>query len=316
MSNNLVKQLEDDGIAQLPRLLSSEQLGSMQTAFETRLRRMRWNDFEGYTKTESYRHMVNDVLTLAQGFVDLALHPTVKETIHAYVGDAFALVEAKGWKSLPVSKDFHGWHGDAWYDQERIQDHIPREVKLAVYLTDVKSGAFQYIKRTHGRQHPRPVRPHEAADHPLDSVVEMTGPAGTAFLFDTSGIHRQAVPILERRHAVFYNYHDPGVPLQREDVEYYRYHPLLLNAAFLGDMTDEDRRILGFGDQRNFHPAFDRKPKHTVFQAVFGLAYDVKLHTDALGERIASRLKRLTGHRPAPPRPEASPAPEHVTAGK
>jgi hypothetical protein len=287
----------------------------MQTAFEARLRRVRWNDFEGYTKTEFYRHMVNDVLTLAQGFVDLALHPIVKETLNAYIGVSFALAEAKGWKSLPVRKDFHGWHGDAWYDQEQVRDHIPREVKLAVYLTDVKSGAFQYIRGTHGRQPPRPVRAHEAAAHPEDSVVSMTGPAGTAFLFDTSGIHRQSVPILERRHAVFYNYHDPAVPLQPEDVEYYRYHPLLLNAAFLGDLTDEDRRILGFGDRRNFRPAFDREPKHTALQSAFRIAYDVKLHGDAIGGRIASRLRRLAGRRPAAPRLEPRPAPEHVGAG-
>ncbi len=316
MSDTLVKQLEEDGIAPLPRLLSSEQLSSMQTAFEARLRRVRWNDFEGYTKTEFYRHMVNDVLTLAQGFVDLALHPIVKETLNDYLGDSFALVEAKGWKSLPVRKDFHGWHGDAWYDQEQIRDHIPREVKMAVYLTDVKTGAFQYIKGTHGRQHPRPVRAHEVEAYPKDSLVEMTGPAGTAFLFDTSGIHRQAVPILERRHAVFYNYHDPGVPLQREDVEYYRYHPLLLNAAFLGNLTDEDHRILGFGDQRNFHPAFDRAPKHTALQSVFRVAFDVKLHCDTIGGRITSGLRRLTGRRPAPPQRETRPMPETVTAGK
>jgi hypothetical protein len=314
MSKPLIKQLEDDGVVLLPRLLSSEQLNSMQTAFETRLRRVRWNDFEGYTKTEPYRDMVNDVLALAQGFVDLALHPTVKEILHAYIGDTFALVEAKGWRSLPVQKDFHGWHGDAWYDQEQVRDTIPREVKLAVYLTDVKSGAFQYIKGSHGRQHPRMVRPHEVATFPRNAMVEMTGPAGTAFLFDTSGIHRQAVPILEHRHAVFYNYHDPAIPLQREDVEYYRYHPLLLNAAFLGNLSDEDSRILGFGDQRNFRPAFDRQPRHTALQAAFRIAYGVKLRTDAIGTRVTSRLRKLTGSRPkAVPQPEPRPVPENVT---
>jgi hypothetical protein len=39
---------------------------------------------------------------------------------------------------------------------------------------------------------------------------------GTAFLFETSGIHGQSWPILEPRHAVFYNYHDPSIPLQEE----------------------------------------------------------------------------------------------------
>src|SRR5205807_1681447 len=181
-----------------------------------RLRRLRWNDFDGYEKTELYRHMVQDVLTLDQGFVDAALHPRVKEALGEYIGPGFELVEAKGWKSLPTRRDFHGWHGDAWYDQSRRTD-IPREVKLGAYLSDVKSGAFNYVKGSHGRQAPRGVKNDELRDVPADRVVEVTGRAGTAFLFDTSGIHRQSVPILEERLAVFYNYHDPAVPLQPED---------------------------------------------------------------------------------------------------
>src|SRR5262245_29170750 len=68
---------------------------------------------------------------------------------------------------------------------------------------------------THCRQHPRPVKSTEVKDVPGSRVVEALGPAGTAFMFDTSGI--QGVPMLEERHAVFLNYHDPDVPLQRED---------------------------------------------------------------------------------------------------
>ena len=74
--------------------------------------------------------------------------------------------------------------------------------------------------------------------------------------FDTSGIHRQGVPMLEARQALFYNYHhDPSVPLQPDDVKYYRYHPLLLNAAFLGNLSAEDMGIFGFGNKANYPPA-------------------------------------------------------------
>ena len=228
----LFAELDTNGIVVLPNLLSAEQLRGMQRAFESKLRRLRWNNFDGYQKTETYRHMVEDVLLLDQGFVDLALHPLVKQILTRYLGDKYELNEAKGWKSLPTRRDFHGWHGDAWYDQTTSE--IPREVKLAFYLTDVRSGAFNYIKGTHRQQHPRPVRNHEVADVPASQIVEVMGSAGSAFLFDTSGTHRQGVPMLEPRRAVFYNYHDPDVPLQKEDIDYYRYHPLLLNAAFLG----------------------------------------------------------------------------------
>jgi len=123
--------------------------------------------------------------------------------------------------------------------------------------------------------------------------VEVTGPAGTAFLFDTSGIHGQSCPILKPRSAVFYNYHDPSVPIQREDLEYYRYHPLLLNAAFLGDLSREDQKILVFGNKNHYIHAFERKPKHAAFQSFHQSAYDIKIMAGDFGYRLTSRLGRL-----------------------
>ncbi|MFQ5850247.1 MAG: phytanoyl-CoA dioxygenase family protein [Candidatus Binatia bacterium] len=293
MMSHLTRELEENGIALLPDLLTQDQLRGMQRAFEVRLRRVRWNDFDGYEKTEPYRHMVQDVLTLDQSFVDTALHPMVKQALREYLGDRFQLVEAKGWKSLPVKRDFHGWHGDGWYDQAVVR-HIPREVKLGIYVTDVKSGAFNYIKGTHRKQAPRPVRHDELKDVPRSTFVEVTGPAGLAFLFDTSGIHRQGVPILEERQAVFFNYHDPDVPIQREDLDYYRYHPLLLNAAFLGNLSQEDQRILGFGNKTSYIHAFERRPKHSTLQTAFRVIFDAKLRTSSLERRVLARLRRTS----------------------
>jgi len=111
----LAAELDRNGIVVLSGLLSAEQLGSMQRAFAGRLRSLRWNNVEGYQKTERFRQMVEDVLQLDQGFVDLALHPIVKQILTGYLGNSYELTEAKGWKSLPTKRDFHGWHGDAWY---------------------------------------------------------------------------------------------------------------------------------------------------------------------------------------------------------
>jgi len=290
----LIEELESNGIVALPRLFNSEELASMRRAFESKLRRLRWNNFDGYQKTEPYRHMVEDVLLLDQGFVDLALHPLVKQILNRYLGDNFELNEAKGWKSLPTKRDFHGWHGDAWYDQTSAE--IPREVKLAFYLTDVRSGAFNYIKGTHRQQHPRPVRNNEVENVAASQILEVMGPAGSAFLFDTSGTHRQGVPMLEVRRAVFYNYNEPAVPLQEEDIKYYRYHPLLLNAAFLGNLSAEDQRILGFGNKTNYQHAFERTPKHIILQGAFRSALEIAIRANALRERVMARLKRLGGN--------------------
>ena len=290
-SNQLASKLENDGVVLLPQLLPSSTLRAMQAAFDTRLQTLRWNNFDGYQKTEPYRHMVEDVLLLEQGFVDLVLHPLVKGVLNEYLGHQYELTEAKGWKSLPTKRDFHGWHGDAWYDQS-LTIEIPREVKLAIYLSDVRSGGFNYIKGTHRKQHPRLVRNHEVDQFTGSQIAELYGPAGTAFLFDTSGIHRQSVPMLDERRACFFNYHDPSVALQKEDLVGYRYHPLLLNAAFLGNLSEQDQRILGFGNKTNFNPAFVRSNKPSFLYRALAAAHSADLRLKNLRERFVARLNR------------------------
>jgi hypothetical protein len=290
----LSSELETNGIVVLPNLLNSEQLGGMQQAFEARLRRMRWNNFDGYHKTERFRHMIEDVLLLDQGFLDLALHPLVKQILNRYLGPDYELTEAKGWKSLPTRRDFHGWHGDTWYDKAAATE-IHREIKLGAYLTDVRTGAFNFIKGSHRQQHPRDLKKQEVRELNLSQLIELTGPAGTAFMFDTSAIHRQGLPMLESRQAVFFGYHDPRVRLQHEDLITYRYHPLLLNAAFLGNLSDEDRRILGFGNKSNFVPAFVRQDQPPVSYDAFCLTHSTGLRIRELRERITARLKKSFG---------------------
>lgn len=288
----IVRTLETEGCVRLPRLLSDFTLREMQESFASRLQGMRWNNFDGYERGERMRLTVQDVLTLSQGFVDLAIHPLITAVLDEYLGPNYSLCEAKGWKSLPTTRDFHGWHGDMWYDQTKVADRVPREVKVAMYLTDVKSGAFQYVKRTHGKA-PFHLKKPDVQALPLDQVEEFLGPAGTLVMFDTSGIHRQGVPILEPRQAIFYNYHDPSIPLQEEDVEYYRYHPLILNAAFLGNMTADTMRILGFGNKMHYQPNFVRRQKHPWFQGTMATLFGAKLWLDDWTSRVAGKVKRL-----------------------
>jgi hypothetical protein len=291
VSDELVKALDRDGIVRLPGLIGGEQLRPMQDAFAARLRGVRWNHFDGYERTEVYRHMVQDVLVLDQGFVDLGLHPRVIDTLRGYLGEGFRLTEAKGWRSLATRRSFHGWHGDAWYDQEVVRE-IPKEVKLTLYLTDVESGEFQYLRGSHRKEHPHDLS--DAWERSVDPsrIEKVKGPAGSAILFDTSGVHRQAAPILEDRDAVFYAYHDPSVPLQPEDVAYHRYHPLLLNAAFLGDLSEEDRRILGFGDRSHYVHAFRHAERFPWLQRAFRLSLGLRLRADDFLGRVRARLGR------------------------
>lgn len=294
--DDLTAELDRNGIVVLPDILSPEQLRGMQSAFESQLRRMRWNNFEGYCRTELYRQMVEDVLLLDQGFIDLALHPSVKQILIRYLGTEFELTEAKGWRSLPTSYDFHGWHGDTWYDQA-IEQTIHREIKLGLYLSDVRSGAFKFVKGSHRKQHPRNLNQAEVSDIPVSDVIELAGPAGTVFMFDTSAVHRQSIPILEARQAVFFSYHNPNIPLQPDDIAYYRYHPLLLNAAFLGDITLEDQRILGFGNKTNFQPAFERSEKASLVYQALMASHVAGLRIKHLHQRLLARLERVLKHK-------------------
>jgi phytanoyl-CoA dioxygenase PhyH len=292
--DDLVARLQRDGVVVLPELVSSQALGAMQQAFASRLRHLSWNNINGYQKTEPYRHLVEDLLALDQGFVDLAIHPIVKAVLNQYLGNDYELTEAKGWKSIPTKVDFHGWHGDSWYDESQ-SDEIHKEVKLAIYLSDVRSGALNYVKGSHRKQHPRQVRNEEVAALDRSQIVELLGKAGTVILFDTSGIHRQGVPMLEERQACFFNYHNPGVALLKDAVDYYRYHPLLLNAAFLGGLSHEDERILGFGNKTNFQPAFVRKTKPSFLYRTLNNAYSAELRLRNLKELFLARLKRTFG---------------------
>jgi hypothetical protein len=290
---SIIRALEADGAVALPRLVSDETLLDMQRAFASRLQGLRWNDCDGYERTEVSRFMVPDVLTLAQGFVDVGLHPLVKAVLNRYLGEGrYELCEAKGWRSLPTKKDLHGWHGDAWYDQTKITDHVPREVKVAFYLTDVKSGAFAYLAGSHRQQVPHLLSRSEREAIDQGRVIEFLGPAGTAVLFDTSGIHRQSVPMLEPRQAIFLNYHDPDVPLQQEDVEYYRYHPLLLNAAFLGGLSDEDGKILGFGNKTNYQPGYARRSANTWQRGLAAGLLAARVYLNRWCEPVVRRLFR------------------------
>src|SRR5256714_9294718 len=51
----LSAELETNGIVVLPSLVSPEVLREMQDAFIARLTYVRWNNFDGYMRTELYR---------------------------------------------------------------------------------------------------------------------------------------------------------------------------------------------------------------------------------------------------------------------
>jgi hypothetical protein len=276
--NSLVEMLERDGLVLIEGLVAPQALSAMQAAFDRVLSQLNWNASRGYHKSDKHRRMVEDILTLDPAFQELALHPRVREVLAAYLGPDYALTEVKGWETVASRTDFHGWHNDAWYDHKL--PNVPREIKLGLYLTDVDSGQFTYIKGTHVNN--RHGHWNESQVRPLaDQIVDVKGKAGTTFLFDTAGIHRQSAPVLKPRRAVFFNYHDPRIPLQSIDVKAYRYHPLVLNAAFLGDLSAEDRRVLGFGNRLTYQPSYQQEHRYRLLNALFTRVFSLVIAAES-----------------------------------
>jgi len=85
--------------------------------------------------------------------------------------------------------------------------------------------------------------------------------------------------------------------LQQEDVDYYRYHPLLLNAALLGGLSAEDCRVLGFGEQAAYQPGFIRRSEHRMFEAFLQHLYEARLLVGEWSSRIGGRALRLLRRR-------------------
>jgi hypothetical protein len=303
----LLQALERDGIVALPAMLDPQSLAGLQGAFESVLAQPAFNTWHGYEQNEKWRLLVENALTLDPAVVRLALNPLLKSVLRRYIGPGFALTEARGWKTIRTKADFHGWHNDAWCDEAAIDPgRRPREVKLAMYLTDVESGHFSYIAGSHAPAGtPRHWSPREM-EPMLSRRRDMLGPAGTAFLFDTAGIHRQTTPVLKPRNVLFLNFHDPSVRVQALDEGYGRYQPLLLNAAFLPPMDDEDRNILGFGGAKD-RAASDcvvgrpAKRRYPWLHGAVEMALSARLEIQELqrqGRRVIGGLsRRLAPHR-------------------
>lgn len=154
---------------------------------------------------------------------------------------------------------------------------------------------FATLRKAIAKKHPRTVSDADVQGIQDEQIATVAGAAGTVILFDTSGIHRQSTPILEPRDAIFLCYHNSSVPIQQEDVDYYRYHPLLLNAALLGNLTADDERILGFGNKLSYQAGFVRKSGYPVLQQVVRYSHHGCVALRSFLDELGWRLKNVTG---------------------
>lgn len=260
--------LNRDGVYVLPHRIDEAQLASMQRQFDRRVSQMTLQRGAGYYMDDPYRKLVDDVLLLDEGFVHVALQRELLQVMTAFVGQGVCLTEAKGWRSMETTRNIHGWHSDAWYSPDL--DEVPRQLKLGVYLSDVRSGGLAYLKGSQGQ---RPCHWSEAQAKAHGGLVHITGQAGTMFLFDPSGMHRQARPVIEQRDAVFFVYHDPEVPLQDADERVYRYHPVQVRVDTLGALNEMQMRVLGVGQKALYRPDWVHQARYPVLDRVVTAMY-------------------------------------------
>lgn len=288
---DLVKsQLDENGIAVIEDALPTEILQKMQSTFVKQLAHPQFNTWNGYQQNEKWRLLIEDLLTLSPAFLYPVINDSLMEVCRQYIGDDFQMTEARGWKTIETNRNFHGWHNDAWYNVQECET-TPAQLKMGIYLSDVDSGEFCYVQKSH-QQKLKPDHWNNKQVKNMDATVKhVKGKAGTAFLFDTCGIHRQNSPILKKRNVVFFNFHDPSVPIQLLDQSYNRYSPLLLNAAFLQDLTKEQERILGFGDKRYFQENVSPKQRYPGLHKIAQLGLALRLHGQDF-QQLCQRLIR------------------------
>lgn len=246
-----LNQLQQDGIIILENIIPEQLISNMQNAFSHRLKRLNFNSTMGSQRTEIYRNYVEDLLSVDQSFLKTIILPTIQFFVKQYISNDAVLMEARGWETKIVKKEFHGWHKDGWYDK-KIYVEPPRQLKVAIYLTDVETGPFAYVKGSHKNVKSDPFVLHkhysdEFVGQYKNDIVKVTGKAGTIIIFDTAGIHRQMSPNLSERRAIFFTFHSPDSQIDPSELEYGRYGPIIINNLFVDeDVTLEDLKFLGF----------------------------------------------------------------------
>jgi hypothetical protein len=70
-------------------------------------------------------------------------------------------------------------------------------------------------------------------------------------------------------------------------------HPLLLNSAFLVNLSADDRRLLGFGTKTDYQAAFERCTDHKRFQAAVQRCFGVRMWVNELRLRVQGRWRRM-----------------------
>ncbi|WP_296950218.1 phytanoyl-CoA dioxygenase family protein [uncultured Massilia sp.] len=187
--------LRADGVARLGRLLSARQCAEALDWLRGRHMRATRGDGRAFRLDAAppgtpFGDFPLDTVVHCPHVLALANHPDVLRLAADYLGytPTITLMGLR-WSFPAAAPDgVQAFHRDA----------EPGSIKLLVYLTDVDehAGPHHYVAGSHRARMPLRLRRHTDAEVARDhgGAVLVTGPAGSACMIDTRGIHKGAPP--------------------------------------------------------------------------------------------------------------------------
>ncbi|WP_207480903.1 phytanoyl-CoA dioxygenase family protein [Arenibaculum pallidiluteum] len=205
----VLSALRRDGVRELGRVLDDGQVGAIRAHFESREPETRSRD----GSVEEFA--TGDVLGCPH-LLALAASPAMLRIAAAYLGCRPTI------SSIGVRRSHPGREDPSWGQtfHRDVDDWI--SLKLFVYLGAVEEGGGPHVyvegsHRTPGGIRLRDLSADEAAAHGRPRML--LGPAGTAFLADTFGLHRGEPPRRASRLMMQVQYSVLPVGLYRYDVK-------------------------------------------------------------------------------------------------
>lgn len=212
-SGKMTKQvatLQSDGFVMLPGVLKPSWVGELVDYFSReecfdpyRSKLGKFRAPGGAPKESHVAFFSNETVALAPHAFEIANHPDVLETVAGFLGAKPTITYMSSWWSLPAA-DGTAEHAEKFHRD--VDDW--RFVKLFCYLTDVDdmSGPHMFVRGSHRVNKLTKLRrfSEEEVESTFgsDKLVKFTGPAGTAFLETTAGVHR-GIPVKTKHRLIF-----------------------------------------------------------------------------------------------------------------
>lgn len=193
--------LDREGYAMLPGLLTEHQVSDMRTYFENCMAfdayHPEFGEFKAPENAPKGTHVANfDHLNVVRAPHALAIanNPVVLSAVADVLGAKPTISYMTAWWSIA--------HGEAAKEAELFHRDVDdyRFIKLFIYLTDVDegSGPHAFVRGSHKVNKLTDIRRLGEAEvestFGKENMLSFTGPAGTAFIENTYGVHRGVPP--------------------------------------------------------------------------------------------------------------------------